>query len=108
MGASKRIASPPLLRPQLEKLSKLPAAGFEQSGHKPARGIGAIGPHPEQNYGRRRSQAARKDEITVIAVERYDPALLGLRKCEYLAVAHSPAAFKNRGYVIAPVTQISN
>ena len=83
-------------------------ANLQPPDRKPARGIGAIGPHPEQNYGRRRSQAARKDEITVIAVERYDPALLGFRKCEYLAVAHSPAAFTNRGYVIATVTQISN
>lgn len=78
------------------------AAGFEQSRHKPAPNIGAIGPHPEQNYGRRCNQAARKYEITAIAVERYDPALLGFRQCEYLAVAQSPAAFKNRGNVIVP------
>jgi len=84
------------------------AAGFEQPGHKSARRIGAVGPQPEQNYGRRRSQAARKYQITVIPIERYDPALLGFRKCEYLAVAHPPVAFKNRGNVVALVTQISN
>lgn len=68
-------------------------AGLEQGGKKSARRVGAIGPHPEQDYRRWRGESPSEDQLTLVAIERDDPALFGDRLREYFGVRESPTTF---------------